>query len=61
MSIIVKIISLFHTVPDPCLSDPCDVNAMCTRVDLLSTDVMCTCNSPFVGDGFSCEAGWWFE
>ncbi len=56
----VKIISLFHTVLDPCLSDPCDVNAMCFRVDVLTHDVMCMCNFPFVGDGFSCE-GWWFE
>ncbi len=56
MSIIVKIISLFHTVPDPCLSDPCHVNAMCTRDNLLTTDLTCRCNFPFVGDGFNCES-----
>ena len=56
-----QIISLFHTVPDPCLSDPCDVNAICTRDNLRTTDLTCRCNFPFLGNGFSCEAGWWLN
>ena len=42
-------------VPDPCLSDPCDVNADCTREGPLTANFNCTCREPFtVGDGFNC-------
>ena len=45
------------SVPDPCLSDPCDVNADCTREGLQSPDFTCTCREPFIdGDGFSCSS-----
>lgn len=45
-----------NTVPDPCLSSPCDVNADCTREGLLSLDFNCTCINPFtIGDGFNCS------
>ena len=53
----VYICTLFlGTVPDPCLSDPCDTNADCTREGLLSADFTCTCQEPFTdGDGFNCS------
>ena len=44
------------TVPDPCLSDPCDANAVCIRVGLLTDEFTCTCQSPFLeGNGFNCS------
>ena len=44
------------TVPDPCLSDPCDENAICIRVGLLTDEFTCTCQSPFSeGNGFNCS------
>lgn len=43
-------------VPDPCLSDPCDVNAICEREGLLSDHFVCTCQPPFTeGTGFNCS------
>ncbi len=45
------------TVPDPCLMDPCDVNADCVREGLLSPNFTCTCNEPYSdGDGFNCSS-----
>ena len=52
-------INNFHSlsVPDPCLSTPCDPNALCERESLLSENFTCTCLSPFtVGDGFNCSS-----
>ncbi len=44
-------------VPDPCLMDPCDVNADCVREGLLCPNFTCTCISPFIdGDGFYCSS-----
>ncbi|XP_064398693.1 leishmanolysin-like peptidase isoform X2 [Halichondria panicea] len=40
-------------VPSPCLSSPCDVNAVCTSD--LNSDFTCACNSGYVGDGFTCD------
>ena len=45
---------LSYTVPDPCLSDPCDVNADCTRQSLLNSLFNCTCRLPFEGSGMTC-------
>ena len=45
---------LDRAVPDPCLSGPCDVNAVCHQGDPLNSEFTCTCNSPFQGDGFTC-------
>ena len=43
------------SVPDPCLSTPCDPNALCVRDSLLSGNFSCLCQAPFtVGDGFNC-------
>ena len=52
------IISLPHTVPDPCSSSPCDVNATCVRDSVITENFTCTCNSPFEGNGSSCESKW---
>ncbi len=41
--------------PSPCISDPCDVNALCTRSTVLSAEFICSCNPPFVGSGFVCS------
>ena len=50
-----KINVLFHSlVPDPCLSNPCDPNAVCTREGPVSGAFNCTCTSPFEGNGFAC-------
>ena len=47
---------IVYVVPDPCLLEPCDVNAGCTREGLLSPDFTCTCREPFTdGDGFNCS------
>ena len=44
------------TVPDPCLSNPCDPNAYCEREGLLSENFTCSCQAPFiVGNGFNCS------
>ena len=44
-------------VPDPCLSTPCDPNALCVRESLLSGNFSCSCQAPFtVGDGFDCTS-----
>ena len=43
-----------YTVPDPCLSEPCDPNANCVRDGLLNSNFTCTCNPEFTGDGFNC-------
>ena len=51
--------SLPHTtVPDPCASSPCDVNATCVRESVMTENFTCTCNSPFEGNGSSCESKW---
>ena len=44
------------TVPDPCLSSPCDPNAVCTGEGPLSSNFDCACTSPFEGDGFTCSS-----
>ena len=47
---------IIFIVPDPCLSDPCDVNAICKREGLLSDHFVCTCQPPFTeGTGFNCS------
>ena len=45
----------FFTAPDPCISDPCDVNAKCTREGLISSVFTCLCGESFTGDGFNCS------
>ena len=45
--------SLIHSAADPCLNNPCDVNANC----VLNSNHSCVCNPPFVGDGFNCTLG----
>ena len=42
-------------VPDPCLSNPCDPNADCTRDGPQSTTFTCTCTPPFEAVGMTCE------
>lgn len=42
------------TVPNPCMSNPCDLNADCLREGLLGELFSCTCRHPFQGTGFSC-------
>ncbi len=45
-------------LPDPCDSNPCDENASCERIideDSQEVDFNCSCNSTFVGDGFTCS------
>ena len=47
---------LNFVVPDPCVSEPCDVNAICEREGLLTDGFTCTCQSPFTeGNGFNCS------
>ena len=47
---------ILSTVPDPCLSQPCDLNADCMREGVLSENFICMCRAPFtVGDGFTCS------
>ena len=47
---------VFNLVPDPCRSDPCDVNAICEREGLLSNGFICICQPPFSeGTGFNCS------
>lgn len=41
--------------PDPCQSGPCHVRATCEREDPITDSFNCTCQSPFIGDGFSCS------
>ena len=49
----------YFSVPDPCLDEPCDPNALCEREGILSGNFTCTCLSPFtVGDGFNCSSKW---
>ena len=44
-------------VPDPCLSEPCDVNAVCEREGPFSDNFTCTCQPPFTeGNGFNCSS-----
>ena len=46
-----------HTVPDPCVGAPCDINADCEREGVLSANFTCTCRSPFIdGNGFNCSS-----
>ena len=54
ISYIVDFISIGYTIPDPCFSDPCHVNASCNREGLLSEEFTCTCDSDFTGDGYNC-------
>ncbi|XP_064398980.1 nidogen-2-like [Halichondria panicea] len=42
-------------VLDPCQSNPCDVNATCTRNSVSNSNFTCACNLGLVGDGFTCE------
>lgn len=50
------LIKIFSIVPDPCLSEPCDVNAICEREGLLSDHFVCICQPPFTeGTGFNCS------
>ncbi len=44
----------FNTVPDPCLSTPCDPNAECTRDGLQLNTFTCFCITPYEGNGFNC-------
>ena len=45
------------TVPDPCDSASCDINADCEREGLLSANFTCSCRYPFTdGDGFNCSS-----
>ncbi len=54
---IVQVLSHVQIVPDPCLMDPCDVNADCAREGLLSPNFTCTCIEPYSdGDGFNCSS-----
>ena len=52
--------SLPHTVPDPCSSSPCEVNAACVRDSVMTDSFTCTCIPPFEANGISCE-GWWLN
>ena len=57
LSVYIIICMSVYTVPDPCLSLPCDVNALCEREGLLSPNFTCTCREPFNdGDGFNCSS-----
>ena len=48
---------LLNIVPDPCLMNPCDVNADCTREGLLSPNFTCTCKEPYTdGNGSNCSS-----
>lgn len=52
-----NIIIIVIIVPDPCLSAPCDANALCEREGLLTGNFSCSCQAPFlVGDGFNCAS-----
>ena len=48
---------LFSALTDrnPCLSNPCDVNADCTRLSLSNGNFTCICRPEYTGDGFSCS------
>ena len=51
-----QILLLLILVPDHCLSEPGDVNAVCEREGLLTDALTCTCQAPFTeGDGFNCS------
>ena len=39
---------------DECGSSPCDVNAACQNIP---GSFMCTCNTGYAGDGFTCHEG----
>ncbi len=41
--------------PDPCLADPCDTNADCTRESLTTGTFSCVCRIGFTGSGFECS------
>ena len=45
---------MFCLVPDPCLPQPCHINASCTREGPLSEGFICTCDTEFTGDGYNC-------
>ncbi|XP_064398055.1 uncharacterized protein LOC135344730 isoform X3 [Halichondria panicea] len=47
--------SLPHTVPDPCSSSPCEVNAACVRDSVMTDSFTCTCIPPFEANGTNCE------
>ncbi|XP_019648026.1 PREDICTED: signal peptide, CUB and EGF-like domain-containing protein 2 [Branchiostoma belcheri] len=40
---------------DACLSNPCDVNAVCTDNPAPALDATCTCKAGYEGDGTSCS------
>ena len=44
---------LLKITSDPCSPSPCDSNAQCTRAG--TTGFTCRCNTPYVGNGFSCQ------
>jgi len=43
-----------YLVPDPCLSSPCDDNAVCIRANVTSDAFSCTCLMGFTGNGHLC-------
>ena len=49
-------LNFVSSVQYQCQSNPCDVNAMCVRDSVLSSNFTCVCNSGFAGDGFTCES-----
>ncbi len=46
------------TDPDPCLTDPCDTNADCTRESLTTDNFSCACRLGFTGSGFECSGAY---
>ncbi|XP_035673062.1 delta-like protein 1 [Branchiostoma floridae] len=39
---------------DGCAGDPCDANAACTDIPAPGTGQVCTCNTGYEGDGYTC-------
>ncbi|XP_078589028.1 uncharacterized protein LOC144869529 isoform X2 [Branchiostoma floridae x Branchiostoma japonicum] len=39
---------------DGCAGDPCDANAACADVPAPGTGQVCTCNTGYAGDGYTC-------
>ena len=54
IQLLILSIILSHAVPDPCLSQPCHVNASCTREGLLSEGFVCSCDTGLTGNGYNC-------
>ncbi len=38
-----------------CHPSPCHVNAACATDSALPSGFTCTCNPPYIGDGFACQ------